>query len=60
MARNSFTFKLVNFIIKKFLYLEENTSRDIGTPKKIIIIRQHNQLGDLLIGVSLFRAIKDT
>ncbi len=37
-----------------------NESRDIGNPKQIIIIRQHNQLGDLLAGVSLFRAIKET
>lgn len=60
MARNSFTSKLIHYIFKKLLSLEENKNRDIGSPKKIIIIRQHNQLGDLLAGVSLFRAIKET
>jgi heptosyltransferase-2 len=60
MARNSFTSKLINSILKKSLSLEESDSRDIGTPKRVIIIRQHNQLGDLLAGVSLFRAIKET
>ncbi|MEJ2617337.1 MAG: glycosyltransferase family 9 protein, partial [Ignavibacteriaceae bacterium] len=33
---------------------------DLGSPKKFLIVRQHNQLGDLLAGVSLFRAIKET
>lgn len=46
--------------VKKLLALDENTSRDLGNPKKILIIRQHNQLGDLLASVSLFRAIKQT
>jgi len=52
--------KIVYGIFKKFLSIEEIKSRDIGKPQKIIVVRQHNQLGDLLAGVSLFRAIKDT
>ncbi|MGB5287719.1 MAG: glycosyltransferase family 9 protein [Ignavibacteriaceae bacterium] len=40
--------------------MDENPDRQISNPKKILIIRQHNQLGDLLSGVSLFRALKET
>jgi len=60
MAANSFISNFIYSIFEKTLAVEENKSRDIGTPKKIIIIRQHNQLGDLLAGVSLFRALKET
>ena len=42
------------------LSVEENRNFDLDKPKNFIIIRQHNQLGDLLAGVSLFRAIKET
>ena len=42
------------------LSVEENRNFDLNEPKNFIIIRQHNQLGDLLAGVSLFRAIKET
>lgn len=47
-------------IIKYFLAVAENDSKDIGTPKNILVVRQHNQFGDLLASVSLFRAIKET
>ena len=60
MAANSFISNFIYSIFEKTLALEENKSREIDTPKKIIIIRQHNQLGDLLAGVSLFRALKET
>ena len=60
MAVNSIISNFIYSLFKKTLAVEENKSRDIGTPKKIIIIRQHNQLGDLLAGVSLFRALKET
>ncbi|MFA6980322.1 MAG: glycosyltransferase family 9 protein [Ignavibacteriaceae bacterium] len=46
-------------LIKIFWGLEENPSREIGNPKKILVVRQHNQLGDLLACVSIFRAIKE-
>lgn len=45
--------------IKAILSVEENTNKNLGQLKKILIIRQHNQLGDLLAGVSLFRALKE-
>lgn len=60
MALNSIISNFIYSIFEKTLAVEENKSLDIGTPKKIIIIRQHNQLGDLLAGVSLFRALKET
>jgi heptosyltransferase I len=60
MARKSFASKLVNSISKLLLSVPENPSRELKPPKKILIVRQHNQLGDLLAGVSLFRALKET
>jgi len=47
-------------VLEKLLSVKEDKSKDLGTPEKILIIRQHNKLGDLLAGVSLFRAIKET
>ncbi|TDJ53699.1 MAG: glycosyltransferase family 9 protein [Ignavibacteria bacterium] len=60
MAANSLISNFIYSIFEKTLGVEENKSLDIGSLKKIIIIRQHNQLGDLLAGVSLFRALKET
>jgi len=37
----------------------ENKDTDLGSLKKILVVRQHNQLGDVLAGVPLFRAIKE-
>lgn len=60
MAKDNLVSKFIYGLISKFLSIAENKDLNIGDPKKIIIIRQHNQLGDLLAGVSLFRAIKET
>lgn len=59
MAGKSFTSKFLLSIFKKYLSLKENQSKDLGEVKKILIIRQHNQLGDLLAGVPIFRALKE-
>ncbi len=59
MAEKNIFSRIVNNIIKKILSVPENSSLDIGNPKNILIVRQHNQLGDLLAGVSLFRALKE-
>ena len=60
MAKNNISSKVVYSFFKIFLSVSENPSREINPPKKILIVRQHNQLGDLLAGVSLFRALKET
>ncbi|MEJ2102998.1 MAG: glycosyltransferase family 9 protein [Ignavibacteriaceae bacterium] len=60
MAKENFVTNLVYSFFKIFFSLDENPSREINNPRKILIVRQHNQLGDLLAGVSLFRAIKET
>jgi len=60
MAKKSIASKLVNPLFKILLSVPENPSHKIDPPKKILIVRQHNQLGDLLAGVSLFRALKET
>ena len=52
--------KVIYWIIRKLFSVKENKSREIGKPKKVLVVRQHNQLGDLLAGVSLLRAIKET
>lgn len=52
---NNLLYSLINL----FLGLVENPSREIDKPKRILVVRQHNQLGDLLACVSIFRAIKE-
>ncbi len=59
MAKDNFFSKIIYKISEKILSVPENPSLILENPQKFIIIRQHNQLGDLLIGVSLFRAIKE-
>lgn len=50
---------LLYSLINLFFGLEENSNREIGIPKRILVVRQHNQLGDLLACVSIFRALKE-
>ena len=51
--------KLIHSVFKKFLALKESPISELSNPKNILVVRQHNQLGDLLAGVSLLRAIKE-
>lgn len=60
MARPTFYSKIAARIIKRLFAVDERKDFDLGNPKRIIVIRQHNQFGDLLASVSLFRAIKET
>jgi ADP-heptose:LPS heptosyltransferase len=50
---------IIHFILKKFFALEETPIAPLSNPKNFLVIRQHNQLGDLLAGVSMLRAIKE-
>lgn len=50
---------LIHSTLKKWLSLKETSIATLENPKNILIIRQHNQLGDLLAGVSILRAIKE-
>lgn len=60
MSLEKYLSKLIYVAFEKTLSVQQNNSPDIGNPRNFIIIRQHNQLGDLLSGVSVFRAIKET
>jgi ADP-heptose:LPS heptosyltransferase len=59
MAKENFISSALYKIFQNYLSVQENKSKDLGSPKKFLIVRQHNQLGDLLAGVSVFRAIKE-
>jgi len=50
---------ILYLLLKYFFGVTETNSRDIGQPRKILVIRQHNQLGDLLACISVFRALKE-
>lgn len=60
MSANNLASNIVYTFFKIFFTVTENSSKEINSPQKIIIIRQHNQLGDLLASVSLLRALKET
>lgn len=60
MPKENLATKIVYLFFKLLFSVNENPDRNISVPKKILIVRQHNQLGDVLAGVSLFRALKET
>lgn len=57
-SQNTFKSRLTSFL-KKLLSVEELRQFIINPPKKILIVRQHNQFGDMLATIPLFRAIKE-
>ena len=59
MSDKKFYTTLIHTILKKFLALTETEIAPLSNPKTFLIVRQHNQLGDLLAGVPLLRAIKE-
>jgi ADP-heptose:LPS heptosyltransferase len=60
MAKRNAFLNFINFIFQSFLSVKPSNNFNLEFPKRFLIVRQHNQLGDLLAGVSLFRAIKET
>ncbi len=60
MAEQNILENLIYGFCRKLLAVDEIKSTDIGKPRRILIVRPHNQLGDLLTGVSLLRAAKET
>lgn len=60
MSTNKNSSNLITKLILRFFAVEEKSFEDSKTPQNILIVRQHNQFGDLLASVSLFRAVKET
>lgn len=60
MAANNILSALIYSAAKKLLEIPEDKSLSLGNPSRILIVRQHNQLGDMLAGISIFRAVKET
>ena len=58
LVKNTYAY-IIHSLLKKFLALKETKIIPLSNPKYFLIVRQHNQLGDLLAGVSLLRAIKE-
>lgn len=52
--------KVFNSFLQKLISVDESGDRHLNSPEKILIVRQHNQFGDMLASVSLFRALKET
>jgi heptosyltransferase-2 len=52
--------KIVVKLIQKLLTAADIPFEPPGKFKRVLIIRQHNQFGDMLASVSLFRAVKET
>lgn len=61
MIIRNFLRKITSAIINLFLSVQEKNVSEFKVEKvrKILIIRQHNQFGDMLASVSLFRALKE-
>jgi len=56
--QNLFLKFLIDFLRKNFSE-EEKQDYILDNPKSFLIVRQHNQFGDMLASTSLFRAIKE-
>ncbi len=52
--------KSVSSILKKFLFAVPQNLNSIRKAENVLVIRQHNQFGDMLASISLFRAIKES
>lgn len=51
--------KIILALLKKLFSLKENHNTNLGNVSSILIVRQHNQLGDMLLTFSFLRALKE-
>lgn len=59
MPRNNLPEKLIYKVARNIFAVPELSLPPEFYPQNILIVRQHNQFGDMLAGVSLFRGIKE-
>ncbi len=59
MSKNNIFTASITALLKVFLSAKETGEKLPVFPKKVLIVRQHNQFGDMLATVPLFRAIKE-
>ena len=60
MPTREFFRSINSFFINLFLSAKDGVKDFPNSPMKFLVIRQHNQFGDMLASVSLLRAIKET
>lgn len=51
--------KLVNFLFKLIWGVKPDHDFDLGKVNRILVVRQHNQIGDLIVSIPLFKALKE-
>lgn len=59
MSHQNILSKVIINLLKKYFSVKEKTEYSLNNPERFLIIRQHNQFGDMLASVPLFRAIKE-
>jgi ADP-heptose:LPS heptosyltransferase len=59
MPRSNLPENIIHRLVRLLLAVPETTLPADFSPRNILIVRQHNQLGDMLAGVSLLRGIKE-
>ena len=60
MSRQNIFRKTAFNLLRKILSVKEDKNFKLNHLKNVLIVRQHNQFGDLLASVSLFRAFKES